>query len=266
MRKIGKVITAVLVAAMIMGTAMSVYANTLISVTDSGSTDVITIVQKDDKSGYDYTFLSTSEAWERDLEFADYKSFGDGTYQYSLINGGTKDHWVNLLEINNGTRTPIRTYTLIAGGTAGGSSSDSPIPYYCTHEGASWINDNNATENSECTKSLVCPHCGAILSQTAVYGTAFLAFNNRVAEAVKAAPAGSEVVASTKRWNTVNADVLKAIDARDDVTVRFEYIRPNDGWTAITIPAGSDCAGLANEEGFAGFEYLIQQFGSEKIQ
>ena len=272
-------------AVMVMSASMGVHANTLVSATPSGDVDTITVQVKVDSSG-DYFSLYPDDV----NAYKDVHASGDYFYDdagnvesYSTIlnNYGAKDYSINLMKYqfaknedgsyktlttSDGTTLYLYSNTVIlarynlSGKGAGPVAHDhsyvpDAIPVYYA-----------ASENSDAVKAYQCPHCGQIISAATVYGTAFNAFNDKVASVITDAPANTEVVVSTKRFDTINAEVLDAITARPDVTVKLDYIRKGYGWTEITIPAGTDVSGLKNEEGFAGFEYLIANFGCTPIE
>lgn len=92
----------------------------------------------------------------------------------------------------------------------------------------------------------------------------YLAFNGVGEQKIKTAEKNGTVIVSTLNWVSFHKSVLKALQARPDVTVIINYKYAGKYYT-VTIPAGADVSALANEEGFCGFRYLDQVFKGHEI-
>ena len=126
------------------------------------------------------------------------------------------------------------------------------------YDNAKWEVTVKATPVDDGLMSLVCPGCGMPLQTVVVSG--YPEFIEESAQKVKNARQGAEIVLSTKKWISINADVLDALKARPDVTLVIDYAYQGQNWEVV-IPAGTNTDALKNQEGYAGFLYLSGKFG-----
>ena len=107
-----------------------------------------------------------------------------------------------------------------------------------------------------------CIKCGEV-SYAYVPNSAYAAFLKDCAEAVLNVK-GDEILLATDRWMSFNQEVLDAISARPEVAVTIHYMYCGKQFT-VTIPAGTDAAGLADENGYCGFRCLHMLFAGEEV-
>lgn len=107
-----------------------------------------------------------------------------------------------------------------------------------------------------------CGECGAVLSYSYVPNSAYAAFLQEAARAVREAEE-AEVFITTRRWVSFNQAVLDAMAERPEVSVTVNYRYEGRPYT-VTVPAGAEVSGLADENGFCGFRYLDQVFGGRE--
>ena len=107
-----------------------------------------------------------------------------------------------------------------------------------------------------------CVNCGEILSYEEIPNSAYVAFLQETADTIRNAAQGEQVATYTDRWISFDRRVAKALADRPDVSVKlaYRYIGEN---CVLEIPAGKDWISLLDENGFCGFRYLDQLFGTE---
>lgn len=108
-----------------------------------------------------------------------------------------------------------------------------------------------------------CVKCGEVFSYAYVPNSAYAAFLKDCARAVLNVK-GDEILLATDRWMSFNQEVLDAISARSEVAVTIHYMYCGKQFT-VTIPAGTDAAGLADENGYCGFRCLHMLFAGEEV-
>ena len=110
-----------------------------------------------------------------------------------------------------------------------------------------------------------CVNCGEILSYEEIPNSAYVAFLQESAEAIRNAAQGEQVEIYTDRWISFDRRVAKALADRPDVSVKLAYRYKGEAYI-LKIPAGEDWIGLLDENGFCGFRYLDQLFGTEHLE
>ena len=108
-----------------------------------------------------------------------------------------------------------------------------------------------------------CVKCGEVFSYAYVPNSAYAAFLKDCARAVLNVK-GDEILLVTDRWMSFNQEVLDAISARPEVAVTIHYMYCGKQFT-VTILAGTDAAGLADENGYCGFRCLHMLFAGEEV-
>lgn len=106
-----------------------------------------------------------------------------------------------------------------------------------------------------------CESCGQVLAYGEIPNTAYVSFLNQAASIIYGAQQGEQVVISTDRWMSFDERVLDAVSKREDVSVLIRY-RDQGEEHQVLLPAGTDAGRLGDENGFCGFRYLNQIFGS----
>lgn len=92
--------------------------------------------------------------------------------------------------------------------------------------------------------------CGAVEAQQPVSsGTAFI---NMVRDKIEEAPQGGTVEISTEMYFCYTAKIMKALQARPDVSLKTNYLTEDGTWHTFTIPAGSAPVGDTQFYGFTG--------------
>lgn len=92
--------------------------------------------------------------------------------------------------------------------------------------------------------------CGAVEAQQPISaGTAFI---NMVRDKIEAAPQGGTVEISTEMYFCYTAKIMKALQARPDVSLKTNYLTEDGTWHTFTIPAGSAPVGDTQFYGFTG--------------
>ncbi|MDE6202197.1 MAG: hypothetical protein K2G19_01830 [Lachnospiraceae bacterium] len=135
--------------------------------------------------------------------------------------------------------------------------------YGCRHDGITYDVVKEADAEHDALLAGKCGICGGILSYSDVPNTAYAAFLRGAAEAIQNAQPG-EVTITTSRWVSFDRKVLEAIALRPDVSVTVNYRYGGKDYT-VTVPAGADVSGLADENGFCGFRYLDGIFGGSAL-
>ena len=92
--------------------------------------------------------------------------------------------------------------------------------------------------------------CGVVEAQQPISaGTAFI---NMVRDKIEAAPEGGTVEISSELYFCYTAKIMKALQARPDVSLKTNYLTEDGTWHTFTIPAGSAPAGDTQFYGFTG--------------
>lgn len=153
----------------------------------------------------------------------------------------------------------------LAGNTDGvhfPENADSSDGWICEHTIVESV-IQQATPMQDAILAEGCEKCGQVFGYIEVPNSAYTAFLNEVAGAIKAALPGEQVVVTTDRWMSFDVRVFEAIESRRDISILIKY-HYQGAEHQIWIPAESDMSGLIDENGFCGFAYLSQRFG-EKI-
>ena len=133
----------------------------------------------------------------------------------------------------------------------------------CSHSTVHYRIVNRANPNQDAVLAGECDNCGEVLSYSFVPNSAYAAFLEEAAGAIQNAQTG-EVVIETERWISFNQSVFDAMAMRPEVSVTVRY-RYGGSRYEVTIPAGAEVSGLADENGFCGFRHLDQVFGGKEI-
>lgn len=133
----------------------------------------------------------------------------------------------------------------------------------CSHSTVHYRIVNRANPNQDAVLAGECNNCGEVLSYSFVPNSAYAAFLEEAAGAIQNAQTG-EVVIETERWISFNQSVFDAMAMRPEVSVTVRY-RYGESRYEVTIPAGAEVSGLADENGFCGFRHLDQVFGGKEI-
>lgn len=135
--------------------------------------------------------------------------------------------------------------------------------YGCSHDGITYDVVKEADAEHDALLAGQCGICGGILSYSHVPNTAYAVFLKEAAETILNAQP-EEVVISTRLWCSFDRKVLEAMALRPDVPVTVNYRYDGKDYT-VTVPAGADVSGLADENGFCGFRYLDEMFGASAL-
>lgn len=136
--------------------------------------------------------------------------------------------------------------------------------YGCSHSGITYDVVREADAEHDALLAGQCGVCGGILSYSDVPNTAYAAFLRNAAETIQNAQPG-EVTITTRLWVSFDRKVLETIARRPDVSVTVNYRYKGEDYS-VTVPAGADVSGLADENGFCGFRYLDGIFGGIEIK
>ncbi len=121
-----------------------------------------------------------------------------------------------------------------------------------------------ATPDKDTLLAQQCLNCGDVLDYIEVANSAYQAFLQETCRQIEDAEQNTQVVIKTNRWISFNQSVSTAIMSRPDVEVKVEYLYKGDEYR-VTIPAETDVIQLLDENGYCGFLYLAQVFGSEEL-
>ena len=109
----------------------------------------------------------------------------------------------------------------------------------------------------------ICSECGSVTQRLLISG--YVAFNKDTAEKIKNAAPGGQVVVMTQKWISFYSVVWDELAKRQDVTVVIDYM-DNGQMYEVIIPSGTDVTTLKNAEGYAGFLFLSDRFGRQRIR
>lgn len=117
------------------------------------------------------------------------------------------------------------------------------------HHNFQWKIVKDPTLHEDGLAQSVC-ECGAVEAQQPVSsGTAFI---NMVRDKIEAAPEGGTVEISSELYFCYTAKIMKALQARPDVSLKTNYLTEDGTWHTFTIPAGSAPSGDTQFYGFTG--------------
>lgn len=133
----------------------------------------------------------------------------------------------------------------------------------CSHQySLQYDISREATPDADALLAGKCVNCGEILSYEEVPNSAYVAFLQESADAIRNAALGEQVAICTDRWISFDRRVAKALADRPDVSVKLAYRYKGEAYI-LEIPAGEDWISLLDENGFCGFRYLALLFGTE---
>ena len=146
-------------------------------------------------------------------------------------------------------------------GENGGAEENS-----CSHQySLQYDISREATPDADALLAGKCVNCGEILSYEEVPNSAYVAFLQESADTIRNAAQGEQVEIYTDRWISFDRRVAKALADRPDVSVKLAYQYKGEAYI-LKIPAGEEWIGLLDENGFCGFRYLDQLFGTEHLE
>lgn len=163
--------------------------------------------------------------------------------------------------VRNGEDYEVTLHPEDGGGQSGENSGAEENS--CSHQYSLQYDINReATPDEDALLAGKCINCGEILSYEEVPNSAYVAFLQESADAIRNAAQGEQVTICTDRWISFDRRVAKALTDRPDVSVKLTYRYGGENYVLV-IPAGEDWVSLLDENGFCGFRYLDQQFGTE---
>ncbi|MCM1125246.1 MAG: hypothetical protein NC429_02110 [Lachnospiraceae bacterium] len=118
-----------------------------------------------------------------------------------------------------------------------------------------------ATPQSDAVFYESCELCGQVLAYGEIPNTAYVSFLEETTERIRNAQPDEQIVVTTDRWLSFDRRVLEAIGERADLSILLQY-RDQGEERQILLPAGTDVISLGDENGFCGFRYLFQIFGT----
>ena len=117
------------------------------------------------------------------------------------------------------------------------------------HHNFQWKIVKDPTLREDGLAQSVC-ECGVVEAQQPISaGTAFI---NMVRDKIEAAPQGATVEISTEMYFCYTAKIMKALQARPDVSLKTDYLTEDGTWHTFTIPAGGAPSGDTQFYGFTG--------------
>ena len=117
------------------------------------------------------------------------------------------------------------------------------------------------SESADGTMNYICEECGKIWFFRPV--SAYVAFEGDVAHRIEKAAEGETVKVKTSHFINFNAQVMKALASRPDVSVYVSFLDQEykGNRVSFTIPAGEDALSLIDENGYTGFMFLGNKYG-----
>lgn len=117
------------------------------------------------------------------------------------------------------------------------------------HHNFQWKIVKDPTLREDGLAQSVC-ECGVVEAQQPISaGTAFI---NEVRDKIEAAPEGGTVEISSELYFCYTAKIMKALQARPDVSLKTNYLTEDGTWNTFTIPAGGAPSGDTQFYGFTG--------------
>ena len=166
--------------------------------------------------------------------------------------------------VRNGEDYEVTLHPEGGGGQSG--ENDGAEENSCSHQySLQYDICREATPDADALLAGKCVNCGEILSYEEIPNSAYVAFLQESAEAIRNAAQGEQVEIYTDRWISFDRRVAKALADRPDVSVKLAYRYKGEAYI-LKIPAGEDWIGLLDENGFCGFRYLDQLFGTEHLE
>ena len=144
----------------------------------------------------------------------------------------------------------VLTGSAIPGVNPGGAAQGTVQPEATEHHhDFQWKIVKEPTLHEDGLAQSVC-ECGAVEAQQPISsGTAFI---NMVRDKIEAAPEGGTVEISSELYFCYTAKIMKALQARPDVSLKTNYLTEDGTWHTFTIPAGSAPSGDTQFYGFTG--------------
>ncbi len=124
-----------------------------------------------------------------------------------------------------------------------------------------WVAHMNESESAEGTMNYMCTECGKTWYYRSI--PAYTAFSGETAYKIETAPEGATVKIKTSLFISFNADVMKALAARPDVSLYVSFLDQEykGNRVSFTIPAGEDTMALVDQNGYVGFLFLGGKYG-----
>ena len=124
-----------------------------------------------------------------------------------------------------------------------------------------WVARMGESESADGTMNYICEECGKIWFFRPV--SAYVAFEGDVAHRIEKAAEGETVKVKTSHFINFNAQVMKALASRPDVSVYVSFLDQEykGNRVSFTIPAGEDALSLIDENGYTGFMFLGNKYG-----
>ena len=163
--------------------------------------------------------------------------------------------------VRNGENYEVTPHPEGGGGQSG--ENDGAEENSCSHQySLQYDICREAMPDTDALLAGKCVNCGEILSYEEIPNSAYVAFLQESADAIRNAALGEQVTICTDRWISFDRRVAKALADRPDVSVKLAYRYKGEN-CVLEIPAGKDWVSLLDENGFCGFRYLDQLFGTE---
>lgn len=144
----------------------------------------------------------------------------------------------------------VLTGSAIPGVNPGGAAQGTVQPEATEHHhDFQWKIVKDPTLREDGLAQSVC-ECGAVEAQQPI--SSATAFINMVRDKIEEAPEGGTVEISSEMYFCYTAKIMKALQARPDVSLKTNYLTEDGTWHTFTIPAGSAPAGDTQFYGFTG--------------
>ncbi|MBQ2935434.1 MAG: hypothetical protein IJD96_04260 [Lachnospiraceae bacterium] len=187
--------------------------------------------------------------------------YDDTLWEAANVGGGININFVtDVMTISNGYIYYVKHKEVLSGSSPTPRLDLSTTPIAPTtpstkpgksehHHNFQWKIVKDPTLREDGLAQSVC-ECGAVEAQQPVSsGTAFI---NMVRDKIEAAPQGGTVEISSELYFCYTAKIMKALQARPDVSLKTNYLTEDGTWHTFTIPAGSAPAGDTQFYGFTG--------------
>lgn len=243
-KNLRKILVVAMAMVMLFGNSLSVLATnynynnlTVGQELTGGDTVTFTGYQANPKVHYDNTLWGSNGDGGISINTStDVMTIGSGYIYYVKQTGKTSDSTpAPILDLST---TPIAPTTP---STKPGKSEH--------HHNFQWKIVKDPTLYEDGLAQSVC-ECGAVEAQQPVSsGTAFI---NMVRDKIEAAPEGGTVEISSELYFCYTAKIMKALQARPDVSLKTNYLTEDGTWHTFTIPAGGAPSGDTQFYGFTG--------------
>ncbi len=138
-----------------------------------------------------------------------------------------------------------------------------PEPEHHHEHSYAWEVTKQATPVEDGEMVYACTECGTVAQRLPISG--YIAFNEDVANKIRKAHYGAEVLVRTDKWISFYSVVWDELAKRPDVSLVIDYISLSKTYEVI-VPAGTNVESLKDQQGYAGFLYLSGQFGRREIK